>query len=64
VLSVLAGNIGTALLDTPPGQDVTVIEMSSYQIADLTHAPDMAVVTNVYPAHGDWHGVGRAVFCR
>ena len=60
--SVLAGNIGMPLLSTEPGADVTVIEMSSYQIADLTHAPSLCAVLNLYPAHGDWHGSDQKYF--
>lgn len=54
--SVLAGNIGTPLLEVLPGRDVTVMELSSYQTADLSHPPEIAVLTNLYEAHLDWHG--------
>lgn len=53
----LAGNIGVPVLDlleTPPG-DLVVIELSSYQIADLPLGTEIAVVTNLYPEHVDWH---------
>lgn len=53
----LAGNIGVPvldLLDMPP-DDLVVIELSSYQIADLTLGTEVAVVTNVHPEHVDWH---------
>ena len=53
----LAGNIGAPaldLLDTPAG-DLVVVELSSYQIADLVRGPEVAVVTNVFPEHVDWH---------
>lgn len=60
--SVLAGNIGTPLLSAEPGADVTVIEMSSYQIADLAHAPSLCAVLNLYPTHGDWHGSDQKYF--
>ncbi len=52
----LAGNIGVPLLETKPAKDWTIIELSSYQIADLKHAPDIAVLLNLYPEHTDWHG--------
>lgn len=58
----LAGNIGVPaleLLDAPPS-DVVVIELSSYQIADLANGPQVAVVTNLFPEHVDWHGSDRA----
>jgi UDP-N-acetylmuramoylalanine--D-glutamate ligase len=54
----LAGNIGRPvieLLDTP--QDTWVVcELSSYQLADLTTGPEVAVMTNLYREHTDWHG--------
>jgi len=54
----LAGNIGRPvieLLDTP--QDTWVVcELSSYQIADLRVGPEVAVLTNLYREHTDWHG--------
>ncbi len=59
----LAGNIGVPLLDLlDPAQppDWWVIELSSFQTADLDAVPEIAVVLNLYPEHLDWHGeVGR-----
>lgn len=54
----LAGNIGLPALDLlgRPDADVTVIELSSYQIADLTVGPEVAVFTNLFREHVDWHG--------
>jgi UDP-N-acetylmuramoyl-L-alanine---L-glutamate ligase len=54
----LAGNIGRPvidLLDTPE-ETWVVCELSSYQIADLTTGPEVAVLTNLYREHTDWHG--------
>lgn len=54
----LAGNIGRPvieLLDTPADTWV-VCELSSYQLADLTTGPEVAVMTNLYREHTDWHG--------
>jgi UDP-N-acetylmuramoylalanine--D-glutamate ligase len=54
----LAGNIGVPaleLLDADP-EDVAVVELSSYQIADLAVGPAVAVFTNLFPEHLDWHG--------
>jgi UDP-N-acetylmuramoyl-L-alanine---L-glutamate ligase len=54
----LAGNIGAPaldLLDVPAG-DRVVLELSSYQIADLHHGPEVAAITNLYREHIDWHG--------
>ncbi|HST43446.1 MAG TPA: Mur ligase family protein, partial [Conexibacter sp.] len=58
VATDLAGNIGVPaldLLDAPPSE-LAVIELSSYQIADLATATEVAVVTNLYREHLDWHG--------
>ncbi len=54
----LAGNIGVPaleLLDIPSGEPV-VLELSSYQIADLETGPETAILTNLYREHVDWHG--------
>jgi UDP-N-acetylmuramoylalanine--D-glutamate ligase len=53
--SRLLGNVGTAMIAETPGDDVTVLELSSYQIADLEFAPSMALITNLHPEHGPWH---------
>jgi len=58
----LLGNVGTAALGQPPGRDYTVMELSSYQIADLEHAPDIAAVTNLFPEHAPWHGGAEQYF--
>jgi UDP-N-acetylmuramoylalanine--D-glutamate ligase len=54
----LAGNIGAPaldLLDSPCSQ-LAIVELSSYQIADLQVGPQIAVLTNLYREHADWHG--------
>jgi UDP-N-acetylmuramoyl-L-alanine---L-glutamate ligase len=54
----LAGNIGVPaldLLDRGP-TDMAVVELSSYQIADLATGPAVAVITNLFREHADWHG--------
>ncbi len=54
----LAGNIGVPaldLLDAEPAR-VTVLELSSYQIADLDTGTEVALVTNLFREHTDWHG--------
>ncbi len=53
--SKLLGNVGTPMLGELPGEDVTVLELSSYQIADLDHFPKLSLVTNLHPEHGPWH---------
>jgi UDP-N-acetylmuramoylalanine--D-glutamate ligase len=52
----LAGNIGKPLLDCDDrGVDWWVIELSSYQLADLQAEPTLAVILNLSPEHLDWH---------
>lgn len=54
----LAGNIGTPaldLLDVSPAE-LAIVELSSYQIADLGTGPEVAVATSLFPEHRDWHG--------
>lgn len=52
----LIGNVGIAALGQKAGRDHTVLELSSYQIADLDAAPSIALVTNLYVDHTPWHG--------
>jgi UDP-N-acetylmuramoyl-L-alanine---L-glutamate ligase len=54
----LAGNIGAPALDLldRPAHEIAVVELSSYQIADMDIGPELAIVTNLYPEHIDWHG--------
>jgi UDP-N-acetylmuramoylalanine--D-glutamate ligase len=57
----LGGNIGRSLLpdvDLIRPDDLVVLELSSFQLADLDRIqfrPDVAVVTNLRPNHLDWH---------
>lgn len=59
----LGGNIGAPLLprlDEMNQNSRVVVELSSFQLMDMTHAPQVAVVTNVTPNHLDWHrGMGE-----
>jgi UDP-N-acetylmuramoylalanine--D-glutamate ligase len=52
----LAGNVGLAPLDIANKHAVVVLELSSYQTADMNFLPDVAALTNLYPEHVDWHG--------
>ena len=53
----LAGNIGRPLLSCDDrGVDWWVIELSSYQLADLEADPAVSVLLNLTPEHLDWHG--------
>ena len=54
----VGGNIGTPLLTKLDGmteQDSAVLELSSFQLMDLTHAPTFVALTNISPNHLDWH---------
>ena len=53
----LAGNIGRPALDLldVPADEWVVLELSSYQIADLRQGPQVAAITNLYREHIDWH---------
>lgn len=54
----LCGNIGVpaiAYADDLVNYEVVVVEMSSYQCADLQYPFDISVVLNLYPEHIDWH---------
>jgi len=57
---VLAGNIGVALTTVDPttARDDLVVELSSYQIADLELSVPAAVaaVTTLFADHVPWHG--------
>ncbi len=58
---VLAGNIGqsaVAQLDSLNQNSLTVLELSSFQLSVMREnrqSPNVAVVTNIYPDHLNWH---------
>ncbi len=56
----LLGNIGTpmlgALLKPVPKNRIFVLELSSFQLDDIAFSPDIAVITNLFPEHMDFHG--------
>jgi UDP-N-acetylmuramoyl-L-alanine---L-glutamate ligase len=60
--TALCGNIGMPLLELleieqPP--EFWAIELSSYQTRDVAASgtsPEIAVATNIFPEHLDWHG--------
>jgi len=54
----LAGNIGKPVLELLPtlsNNSFVVLEMSSFQLIDLTIPPHIAVVLNITSDHMDWH---------
>ncbi len=54
----LGGNIGTPLLPLTrqmKATDFAVVELSSFQLMDMTRSPHIAVVTNLAPNHLDVH---------
>jgi UDP-N-acetylmuramoyl-L-alanine---L-glutamate ligase len=62
VRTVLGGNVGRAPLDIlriEPAPDVWVLELSSFQAADLERGPSIGVLLNIHPEHLDWHGTAE-----
>lgn len=56
----LAGNIGEPALHIARDARFVVLELSSYQIADLVHAPDAFIFLNLSNDHAPWHhGIER-----
>lgn len=55
VPNTYGGNIGVPLLDLEPAERY-VVELSSYQCAELSHSPEVAVLTALFPEHLNWHG--------
>lgn len=59
----LGGNIGVPMLDLLETRcDWFVVELSSYQLADLQGHASMGVITRLFPEHQDWHGTADAYF--
>jgi len=55
----VCGNIGIPMLDalsSATRSTVFVVELSSYQLSELETSPHVAVVTNLYNDHVDYHG--------
>ncbi len=55
----LVGNIGTPMLsafDPTDGNTIYAIELSSYQLADITYSPHIAVIVSLFLEHIPYHG--------
>ncbi len=62
----VAGNVGLSVLDldvAPADLDHLVLELSSYQLADLRGRPAIGVWLNLHRDHHAWHG-GRDGYVR
>ncbi|MEQ8404232.1 MAG: UDP-N-acetylmuramoyl-L-alanine--D-glutamate ligase [Oceanicaulis sp.] len=55
VKAALAGNIGDPAILAPRDAEIVILEISSYQIADLVHAPDAFIFLNLLTDHVPWH---------
>ncbi|QQS19869.1 UDP-N-acetylmuramoyl-L-alanine--D-glutamate ligase [Candidatus Saccharibacteria bacterium] len=54
----LGGNIGRSpleFIDNVQPNDWVVLELSSFQLSDITHSPHIAACLMVVPEHLDWH---------
>ena len=54
----LGGNIGTPLftkIKDMTANDIVVLELSSFQLMEMTTSPDILVITNITPNHLDKH---------
>lgn len=55
----LGGNIGTPLftkIGEMTEEDVVVLELSSFQLMNMTVSPNISIITNISPNHLDIHG--------
>lgn len=60
----LGGNIGKPLIELiDSGYDYIICEFSSYQTADLRNSPHIAMFTNLFFVHTDWHH-GHQNYCK
>ncbi|MEK7652890.1 MAG: UDP-N-acetylmuramoyl-L-alanine--D-glutamate ligase [Patescibacteria group bacterium] len=54
------GNIGRPMLEyffkKNDSEEILIVELSSYQLEDIKFSPNVAVVTNLFPEHLDYHG--------
>ncbi|MCK5016972.1 MAG: UDP-N-acetylmuramoyl-L-alanine--D-glutamate ligase [Candidatus Peribacteraceae bacterium] len=55
----VGGNIGTPildLLDNATKETVFVVEMSSYQLMNISQSPEITIITSLFEDHLDYHG--------
>ncbi|OIO53116.1 UDP-N-acetylmuramoylalanine--D-glutamate ligase [Candidatus Peregrinibacteria bacterium CG1_02_41_10] len=54
----LGGNIGRSpleFLDQLTSNSIVILELSSFQLQDLDHSPQIAAVLDIFPEHLDYH---------
>ncbi|MGE5378232.1 MAG: UDP-N-acetylmuramoyl-L-alanine--D-glutamate ligase [Bacteroidota bacterium] len=59
----VGGNIGDPLInyvDQMDSKDIAILELSSFQLEQMTISPDIAAILNVTPNHLDRHGTMEA----
>ncbi len=59
----VGGNIGDPLInyvDTMKPEDIAILEISSFQLDQMTISPDIAAILNITPNHLDRHGTMEA----
>lgn len=52
---VVAGNLGLPLIAVTPASDYTILELSSYQLADLNAHTNAFILLNLFQEHVPWH---------
>jgi UDP-N-acetylmuramoylalanine--D-glutamate ligase len=55
----VGGNIGDPLInyvDAMKADDIAILELSSFQLEQMTSSPNIAVILNITPNHLDRHG--------
>ncbi len=61
----VCGNIGVPMLDeleNAASETIFVVELSSYQLAELEVSPHIGIITNLFNDHTDYHGSLQAYF--
>lgn len=52
---LVAGNLGLPLISVEPAGDYTILELSSYQLADLNAHTNAFILLNLFQEHVPWH---------